>query len=54
MKDIEKKKLKQAEWTQQHTLTREQTQQLILNKLKRAEAMHFAVKKQRTLGQPQR
>jgi hypothetical protein len=42
MKDIEDKRLKQAEWTQQHTLTREQTKQLILNKLKRAEAMHNA------------
>ena len=52
MKDIEDKRLKQAEWLQQHTLTREQTQQLILNKLKRAEAMQSAVKKRETSGQP--
>jgi len=45
MKDIEDKRLKQAEWLQQHTLTREQTKQLILNKLKRAEAMHKALRK---------
>jgi hypothetical protein len=46
MKDIEDKRLKQAEWLQQHTLTREQTKQLILNKLKRAEAMHKSLRKQ--------
>jgi hypothetical protein len=34
------KKLKEEEWIRQHTLTQEQTKQLILNKLKRAEAMH--------------
>ena len=34
------KKLKEVEWTRQHTLTQEQTKQLILNKLKRAEAMN--------------
>lgn len=38
------KKLKEVEWIQQHTLTQEQTKQLILNKLKRAEAMHKALK----------
>lgn len=46
MKDIEDKRLKQAEWIRQHTLTREQTQHLILNKLKRAEAMHNALTRQ--------
>ena len=54
MTKTDDKKLKEAEWIRQHTLTKEQTKELILNKLKRAEAMHFAVKKQRTLGQPQR
>ena len=37
------KKLKEVEWIQQHTLTQEQTRQLILAKLKRAEAMHKAL-----------
>ena len=41
MIDTDIKKQKEAEWLQQHTLTQEQTKQLILNKLKRAEAMHF-------------
>jgi hypothetical protein len=35
------KKLKEVEWIRQHTLTQEQTKQLILNKLKRAEEMHI-------------
>ena len=35
------KKLKEIEWIRQHTLTQEQTKQLILDKLKRAEAMHI-------------
>ena len=39
------KKLKEAEWIRQHTLTKEQTNQLILNKLKRAEDMHRALTK---------
>ena len=52
MKDIEDKRLKQAEWLQQHTLTQEQTKQLILNKLKRAEAMHKALTK-REIAQEQ-
>ena len=34
------KKLKEVEWIRQHTLTQEQTKQLILDKLKRAEVMH--------------
>jgi hypothetical protein len=54
MTKTDDKKLKEVEWIRQHTLTKEQTKELILNKLKRAEAMHFAVKKQHTLGQPQR
>ena len=35
------KKLKEIEWIRQHTLTQEQTKQLILDKLKRAETMHI-------------
>jgi hypothetical protein len=41
MTDTDIKKLKEAEWIRQHTLTPEQSKQLILDKLKRAEAMHF-------------
>jgi hypothetical protein len=41
---LSSKKLKEAEWLRQHTLTKEQARQLILNKLKRAEAMHKALK----------
>ena len=40
MTETDIKKQKEAEWLRQHTLTQEQTKQLILNKLKRAEAMH--------------
>ncbi len=40
MTETDSKKLKEVEWLRQHTLTQEQTKQLILNKLKRAEAMH--------------
>jgi hypothetical protein len=36
MTETDIKKLKEAEWLQQHTLTQEQTKQLILNKLNRA------------------
>ena len=42
MTDTDIKKLKEAEWLRQHTLTKEQTKQLILDKFKRAEAMHSA------------
>ena len=42
MTETDIKKQKEAEWLRQHTLTQEQTKQLILNKLKRAEAMHSA------------
>ena len=41
----ESKKLKEVEWTKTHTLTKDQSKQLILNKLKRAEMMHLALKK---------
>ena len=40
MTETDSKKLKEAEWIRQHTLTQEQTKQLILSKLKRAEVMH--------------
>jgi len=45
MTETDIKKLKEAEWIRQHTLTRDQTKQLILNKLKRAEDMHLALTK---------
>ena len=45
MTETDTKKLKEAEWLRQHTLTQEQTKQLILNKLKRAEAMHALLMK---------
>ena len=40
MTETDIKKQKEAEWLRQHTLTPEQSKQLILDKLKRAEAMH--------------
>ena len=49
MIDTDSKKLKEAEWLRQHTLTQEQSKQLILNKLKRAEAMHLALSKREML-----
>jgi len=45
MIETDSKKLTEAEWIRQHTLTRDQTKQLILNKLKRAEDMHRALVK---------
>lgn len=42
MTETDSKKLKEAEWIKQHTLTQDQTKQLILNKLKRAREMHSA------------
>jgi len=45
MTETDIKKLKEAEWLRQHTLTHEETKQLILNKLKRAEDMHLALTK---------
>jgi hypothetical protein len=41
---VEKQK-KQAEWTKQHELTKEQFKQLIANKLARARQYHKAVRK---------
>lgn len=43
------KKQKEAEWLRQHTLTQEQTRQLILNKFRRATEMHNALKKREML-----
>lgn len=45
MTDVDIKKQKEAEWIRQHTLTREETKQLILNKFKRAEDMQSALRK---------
>jgi hypothetical protein len=42
---VEKQK-KEAEWTRQHELTKEQFKQLILNKMNRAAQYHRAVDKQ--------
>jgi len=49
MTETDIKKLKETEWFQQHSLTQEQSKQLILNKLKRAEAMHLALVKREML-----
>jgi hypothetical protein len=46
MTETDIKKQKEAEWIRQHTLTKEQTNQLILNKLKRAEDMNLAFRQQ--------
>ena len=40
------KKIREAEWTVKHTLTKEQFQKLIQNKVKRVEQYHRAVSKQ--------
>jgi hypothetical protein len=45
MTETDIKKLKEAEWIRQHTLTQEQTKQLILNKFRRATEMHLALSK---------
>jgi len=50
MTDIDIKKLKEAEWLRQHTLTPEQSKQLILDKLNRAEAMYSALRKREMLN----
>ena len=39
------KKIKEAEWTSEHELTKEQFKQLIVNKLARAKQYHKAVRK---------
>jgi len=45
MTETDSKKLKEAEWIRQHTLTQEQTKQLILNKLRRATELQSALLK---------
>ena len=45
MTETDSKKLKEAEWLRQHTLTKDQTKQLIINKFRRAEEMHLALRK---------
>ena len=54
MTETDSKKLKEAEWIRQYTLTKEQTNQLILNKLKRAEAMQSVLIKRETFLQKRR
>lgn len=54
MTETDSKKLKEAEWIRQHTLTQDQTKQLILNKLKRAEDMYSALTKRETFLQKRR
>ena len=51
---VENKKLKEAEWIRQHTLTQEQTKQLILNKFRRATDLHYALAKREMLVQKHR
>jgi len=40
------KKIKEAEWTVTHTLTKEQFQKLIQNKMNRVSQYHRAINKQ--------
>jgi hypothetical protein len=54
MTETDSKKLKEAEWIRQHTLTQEQTKQLILNKFRRATEMQTALKKREILVQKYR
>ena len=52
MTEIDAKKLREAKWLQEYTLTPEQVKRLIEDKLKRAMVMHQVEKKQKqiTLG----
>jgi hypothetical protein len=43
--ETDSKKIKEAEWTRQHELTKEQFKQLIVNKMTRAKWYHQAVSK---------
>jgi hypothetical protein len=45
MTETDSKKIIETEWLRQHTLTQEQTKQLILNKFKRAVAMQAVTSK---------
>ena len=46
---MDSKKIKQAEWLKQYTLTPEQVKQLIQNKLTRAVQSYEAMKKRETI-----
>jgi hypothetical protein len=46
---MDSKKIKQAEWLRQHTLTPEQLKQLFENKLARAVQSYEAMRKRETL-----
>ena len=48
------KKTKQAEWLRTHTLSREQLQKLLDDKMKRACALHQQLNKQQMLIQKHR
>lgn len=54
MTEIDSKKIKEAEWIRQHTLTQEQTKQLILNKFRRATEMYNASTKREMFVQKHR
>lgn len=54
MTETDSKKLKEAEWVRQYTLTQEQTKQLILNKFRRATELHDASTKREMLVQKHR
>lgn len=54
MTETDSKKLKEVEWLRQHTLTQDQTKQLILNKLKRATDFHYALTKREMFLQKHR
>ena len=49
MIDVVLKEKQKAEWLKTHTLTPDQFKQLIQNKLVRAEASHYAMKKREAL-----
>jgi hypothetical protein len=54
MTEIDIKKQKEIDWTLQHTLTQEQTKQLILNKFRRAIEVKSNLIKQEMLVQKHR
>jgi len=51
---VDIKKIREAEWIKTHTLTKDQTLQLIQNKLRRATEMHLALNKREMLVQKHR
>lgn len=54
MTETDIKKLKEVDWTRQHTLTQEQTKQLILDKFRRAVDMQSNSVKREMLVQKHR